>query len=110
MNIYFIINFFIFLYILISNFYYNIYIININLILIPFLLLKWIFNYRKCFFSYIECKIRKINKKYGYINNFCQYYGDLIYSKYNDKLFLFLIISYIIHIFNFFKIYYKTII
>ena len=33
-----------------------------------FFLLKWIFNYRKCTISYLECKIRGVKKDDGIIN------------------------------------------
>lgn len=39
---------------------------------IIFMLLKWILNYRKCTFSYIECKIRNVKKKDGILYNFLE--------------------------------------
>lgn len=32
-----------------------------------YLLLKWAFDYRKCTFSYIEVKLRRVPKEEGYI-------------------------------------------
>tara|TARA_Y100000591_G_C21692180_1_gene623738 strand:- start:186 stop:530 length:345 start_codon:yes stop_codon:yes gene_type:complete len=83
-----------------------------NIVAISFLLTKWIFNYRKCSFSYIECKIRNIKKEKSHIYNYCEFFGDLIYSKYNDVLFLLLVLLLLINIFkvcknlqNIFKLY-----
>jgi hypothetical protein len=38
--------------------------------LVIFLLIKTIFNYNKCTFSYLECKLRNVKKEEGYIYNF----------------------------------------
>ena len=42
---------------------------KIYIFILVFLLLKTIFNYRKCTMSYIECKVRDVKKENGYINN-----------------------------------------
>ena len=83
-----------------------------NIVAILFLLIKWILNYRKCTLSYIECKIRNIKKEKSHIYNYCEFFGDLIYNKYNDILFLILVILLLINIFkicknlqNVFKLY-----
>ena len=72
--------------------------IRSNILLILFLLLKWILNHRKCTLSYIECKIRNIKKEKSYIYNYCEYFGDLIYNKNNDILFLIMFILLIINL------------
>ena len=79
-------------------FFDDIFIIRSNVLSILFLLLKWILNHRKCTFSYIECKIRHIKKEKSYIYNYCEFFGDLIYSKYNDILFLILVLLLIINL------------
>lgn len=33
-----------------------------------FFTFKWVFNYRKCTISWLECKIRGVEKKNGYLN------------------------------------------
>ena len=93
-----------YIYFIISSLLFNdLYIIRINMLLISFLLLKWIFNHRKCTLSYIECKIRNIKKEKSYIYNYCEFFGDLIYNKYNDILFIILLILLLI---NLYKTYY----
>ena len=92
-----------YIYLIITTIFMNeIIFIRSNILLICFLLLKWIFNHRKCTLSYIECKIRNIKKEKSYIYNYCEFFGDLIYNKYNDILFIILIILLLI---NLFKIY-----
>ncbi len=75
-------------------------IIRVNIFAILFLLLKWILNYRKCTLSYIECKIRNIKKEKSHIYNYCEFFGNLIYNKYNDILFLLLVILLLINLFK----------
>ena len=65
-------------------------------------MLKWIFDYRQCTFGYWECKLRKVKREQGLINNFCEYYGNLIYSEYNYCYFIILIIIYIINLIKYF--------
>jgi len=73
-------------------------IVRASIYLCIFLMLKWIFNYRKCTFGYLECKIRNVRRENGIINNFCEYYGDMIYSEYNYYLFTLLILIHIIQL------------
>lgn len=73
-------------------------IVRASIYLCIFLMLKWIFNYRKCTFGYLECKIRNVKREKGIINNFCEYYGDMIYSEYNYYLFTLLILTHIIQL------------
>ena len=70
---------------------------NINYIgLIVFFTFKMLTNYRKCTFSYLECKIRKVKKEEGYLYDIMDHIVNLRYSKY--KLFLYsLSIILIIH-------------
>lgn len=37
-----------------------------------FLGFKWMFNYRKCTFSYIEVKLRNVKKEEGYLYSFLE--------------------------------------
>jgi len=62
---------------------------KIYIFLILFICFKWIFNYRKCSFSRVECIIRRIKKDEGYLYNFLEIITDLR----NDK-----------HIYNFIKL------
>ena len=43
---------------------------NIYIGLLIFFLIKQIINYRKCTISYIECKLRGVEKNKGYLYNF----------------------------------------
>jgi hypothetical protein len=52
--------------------------INNNYIfLILFFVFKWIFNYRKCTFSRIECILRNVKKEKGYLYNILEIITDL---------------------------------
>ena len=42
-------------------------------------MLKWIFNYRKCTFSRIECLVRGVKKEKGYLYNFLENMIDIRY-------------------------------
>ena len=46
-----------------------------------YLLFKWIFNYRKCTISYIECKIRNVHKTQGILYNYLEHLVDYRYLK-----------------------------
>lgn len=48
---------------------------------ILFFTFKWIFNYRKCTISYIECAIRGVNKEQGYLFTFLENIINLRYTK-----------------------------
>lgn len=41
-------------------------------ILAIYFMLKWIFSYRKCTISYLECKLRGVPKEEGYLNSFLE--------------------------------------
>jgi len=82
--------------------------VQIVLILSGFILIKWKYDYRKCTFGYIECKIRNVKKKEGYINNFCEYLGDLIYCKYNSELCLLMLFIFILNLIRLIKHIYKN--
>jgi len=49
--------------------------------IIIFFTFKWIFNYRKCTFSYIECVLRNVKKEQGILYNFLENSVDLRYSR-----------------------------
>tara|TARA_B110001469_G_scaffold123747_1_gene136255 strand:- start:6220 stop:6561 length:342 start_codon:yes stop_codon:yes gene_type:complete len=54
-----------------------------------YLLFKWLSNYRKCTFSYIECKIRKVKKEKGYLYNFLENIFNI--NKYENKYLIYCI-------------------
>ena len=93
----------IYIFLIYSIFSDDLFIIRASLYLSIFMLLKWIFNYRKCTFGYWECKLRNVKRKRGIINNFCEYYGDLIYCDYNIYLFIILMSVYTIQLIKFIK-------
>ena len=94
--------YFVYLYLMIGllSIYFKKPLPRIYLGLLIFFVFKWIFNYRKCTLSYIECKIRNVKKEKSHIYNYCEFFGDLIYSKYNDILFLLLVILLLINLFK----------
>ena len=94
----------IYIFFIYSVFSTNIIIIRASIYLGIFMLLKWIFNYRKCTVGYWECKLRNVKRENGIINKFCEYYGDLIYSEYNIYLFILLMSIYTINIIKFIKL------
>ena len=57
---------------------------------------KWIFNYRKCTISYIECKLRNVKKEYGYLYQLLDYIIDYRYNK-NIKYVILLQILFVIY-------------
>ena len=93
----------IYIFLIYSVFSEDLLVIRAAIYLGVFMLLKWIFNYRKCTFGYWECKLRNVKREEGVINNFCEYYGDLIYSEYNYYLFIVLCITYIINLIKFYR-------
>jgi hypothetical protein len=102
LNIHFILIILIYLFLLYSVFSNDLFIIRASIYLSIFMMLKWIFDYRQCTFGYWECKLRKVKREKGIINNFCEYYGNLIYSEYNYCYFVILIIIYIINLIKYF--------
>ena len=105
-NIYNFITFIIFLFFTYTTFSSHPTIIRIGIYFSMFLLIKWIFNYRKCTFGYYECKLRNVKKDKGYINNYCEHFGDLIYSEYNYIIFILFVIIYLINLIKFIKLTY----
>ena len=95
-NLYIIILLYIFL--IYSLFSKDPFIVRASIYLSFFLLIKWIFNHRNCSFGFFECKIRKVERKKGYINNLCNFYGDLIYNEYNDILYITMVLIYFVNI------------
>ena len=102
---YYILIIIIYLYLIYSIFSWDLLVVRASIYLSFFLLLKWIFNHRNCSFGYLECKIRNVSRDKGYINNFCEYYGDLIYNEYNDLLYITMVIIYLINIIKLYFIY-----
>ena len=66
---------------------------KIYIFILVFLLLKTIFNYRKCTMSYIECKVRDVKKENGYINNFL---NQIINIRDKDEIVFIYIYSFLI--------------
>lgn len=60
---------------------------------------KWIFDYRQCTISYLECVARGVKRKQGYLNSFLDGIIDLRYSKH---IALFYNISFFIIIYQYF--------
>ena len=48
--------------------------------IVLFFTFKWIFDYRKCTISYIECLMRGVKKEQGYLYNFLNGIVDLRFS------------------------------
>jgi len=65
-----------------------------------FMIFKMIFNYNKCTLSYLECKIRDVNKEEGYLYVFLKNLVDLRYS----NLFPIILLYFVIINIYFFKI------
>jgi len=69
MNIYNIFPVLFFIFLFYSIFSKNVSIISLSIALSIFFLIKWILDYNKCTFSYLECKLRGVKKEKGFINN-----------------------------------------
>ena len=65
--------------------------------LLIFITFKWIFNYRKCTISWLECKIRGVKREDGYINTILD---NIIDVRYNKHIYVITTISLIIIIFE----------
>ena len=92
-----------------SIFTTNITFIRVGLYFSIFVMLKWLVNHRLCTFGYYECKLRKVKKNEGYINMFCDYFGDMIYSEYNYMFYIILILVNIINVIKFINLTHKYI-
>jgi hypothetical protein len=57
------------------------------LLIIMLCLFKMIYNYRKCTFSYLECKIRGVNREDGILNSLLEHIVNLRNSKYKYILY-----------------------
>jgi hypothetical protein len=53
---------------------------------------KWVFNYRKCTISYIEVKLRRVNKEEGYLYRFLKYMIDFRDNKLISIVYIFQIL------------------
>lgn len=100
-NIFFGIIILFYLWLFYAIFSLDIHTITFSIYLSTFLLLKWIFDKRNCTLGYIECKLRNCKRTEGYINQLCDYYGNLINEDYVDLLFL---LSFVIIIIQFVKL------
>ena len=74
---------------------------KIYIFILVFLLLKTIFNYRKCTMSYIECKVRDVKKENGYINNLL---NQIINIRDKDEIVFIYIYSFLIIYYYYFKL------
>ena len=78
------------------------------IVLVVFLTLKMIFNYKKCTFSYLECKIRKVKREDGFLASLLDHVVDLNKTKYIYAIyalsFFFIINAPVKEIFDFEKI------
>ncbi len=59
----------------------NINIPRIYLGILLFFTFKWIFNYRNCTISRLECILRGVNKHEGYLNYYLDKIVDIRYDK-----------------------------
>ena len=75
----------------------NISVPQIYLGILVFFTFKWIFNYRKCSISWLECKIRGVEKKDGYLNNFLD---NIIDIRNTNNIYYIYIISFFILIYE----------
>ena len=69
--------------------------------LLIFFTFKWIFNYRKCTISRIECMIRNVEKEEGYLYNLL---NDIVDVRYDNNIYIIIPICMIIIIY---ELYYK---
>jgi len=58
------------------------------IVLVIFLTSKMIFNYKKCTFSYLECKLRKVKREDGLLASLLDYIVDLRNTKYSKFLYI----------------------
>ena len=56
-------------------------------IIAAFCTFKMIFNYRKCTFSKLECKLRKVKREDGILSSFLDHVVDLRETKYKYVLY-----------------------
>ena len=77
---------------------FNLNLPTVYMTFILFFTFKWIFNYRKCTVSYIECVIRGVNKDQGYLYGFLE---NIINLRYTEDIKLFYVLSFILIIYYF---------
>ena len=85
------------IYLFISCFTYGDYLSTETFFLCALALFKWIFDYRKCTVSYIECKIRNIKKERSSIYYVLEDITDLNKSKYKLYFYFFTLIVLFVH-------------
>jgi hypothetical protein len=83
-NIYFILYIIIIIFLIYSILSNDKKIIEYSITISLFLIFKWGFDYHKCTFSYIECKIMNIKKEEGFIYNFMENIINI--NKKDDKI------------------------
>ena len=91
--------YFIYLYLLIGilSIYFNKPLPRVYLGILIFFVFKWIFNYRKCTFSRIECIIRGVKKEEGYLYIFLEKMVDI---RYCNHIYLILLLGLFIIIYE----------
>jgi len=57
-----------------------------------FCIFKIVFNYRKCTFSKLECKIRNVKREDGCLNSFLDHIVDIRYSKKRYILYILMVV------------------
>jgi hypothetical protein len=58
------------------------------LVLVAFCTYKMLMNYKKCTFSYMECKLRRVKREDGLLASFLDYVVDLRDTKYRNILYI----------------------
>ena len=57
------------------------------IVLVGFCTFKMVFNYKKCTFSYLECKMRKVKRQDGLLASFLDYVVDVGQTPYKYLLY-----------------------
>ena len=67
------------------------------IVIILFISFKWLFNYRKCTFSRLECILRGVKKENGILYNFLESIVDI---RYNNHVYIYsILVVYILYIY-----------
>lgn len=88
-NIIWIIHILIILFVIITPFTNNINLLHYHFIFVPFIILRWIFNYDKCNITMIEQKLRRCKKHEGFIYKIIK----PIYNKPKEQLIIYIYMS-----------------
>ena len=62
-----------------------------------FWLMKWITDYDKCTFSYVECKLRKVKREEGYINYIMEEVRSVNKLKWRYIIYIYVLVVFIIN-------------